>query len=152
MQGAGGDPSLGVKHHNGAWEVEEPMECASIMVEGTLLIDFRVHPPHNVVFHEKGLRTRRQQIQRWGVVLQQAKQGVPIGGYLSAQLMCLWALVQEHTSFGSPKKPLLIKKVKTMCVFRDIAQSCLCVVHKACLHVVSTLCYVSTTTLNHGPV
>ena len=27
----------------------------------------------------------------WGVVLQQAKQGVPIGGYISAQLMCIWA-------------------------------------------------------------
>ena len=48
----------------------------------------------------------------WGVVMQQAKQGVPIGGYLSAQLMCIWALTQEMIFPEDPKKELLIRKVR----------------------------------------
>ena len=50
----------------------------------------------------------------WGIVMRQAKKGVPIGGYLSAQLMCIWALVQEMTFLKSPDKEMLIKNVKKM--------------------------------------
>ena len=49
----------------------------------------------------------------WGVALRQAKRGVPIGGFLSAQLMCLWALVQENTFFSDPTKEKLISAVRT---------------------------------------
>ena len=49
----------------------------------------------------------------WGVVMRQAKQGVPIGGYLSAQLMCIWALTQEINFLDDPKKELLIKRVQS---------------------------------------
>ena len=49
----------------------------------------------------------------WGVVLHQAKRGVPIGGFLSAQLMCLWALVQENAFFSDPAKGRLIHAVRT---------------------------------------
>ena len=38
----------------------------------------------------------------WGTVLRQARKGVPIGGYLSAQLMCLWALVHENVFRACP--------------------------------------------------
>ena len=40
----------------------------------------------------------------WGVVLQQQKKGVPIGGFLSAQLMCLWALICEYSFLESEDK------------------------------------------------
>ena len=49
----------------------------------------------------------------WGVALRQAKRGVPIGGFLSAQLMCLWALIREHTFFSDPAKDNLIRAVRT---------------------------------------
>ena len=34
--------------------------------------------------------------QVWGVVMRQQEKGVPIGGFLSARLMCIWALATEH--------------------------------------------------------
>ena len=37
-----------------------------------------------------------------GWVLNQIIKDVPIGGFLSAQLMCIWALVQEITCIESP--------------------------------------------------
>ena len=40
----------------------------------------------------------------WGIVLEQGKRGVPIGGYIIARLMCIWALIQEHTFFEDPAK------------------------------------------------
>ena len=49
----------------------------------------------------------------WGVALRQSKRGVPIGGYLSAQLMCIWALVQEHVFYQDPKKETLLRAVRT---------------------------------------
>ena len=46
-----------------------------------------------------------------GWVLNQNIKGVPIGGYLSAQLMCIWALVQEIAFVENPsplfERPLL---------------------------------------------
>ena len=48
-------------------------------------------------------RLYNQHILSWlfprheGVVLQQQKKGVPIGGFLSAQLMCLWALIWKYS-------------------------------------------------------
>ena len=50
----------------------------------------------------------------WGIVLEQGKRGVPIGGYISTQLMCIWALIQEHAFFEDPTKELLMKNVQTM--------------------------------------
>ena len=49
-----------------------------------------------------------------GIVMRQAKKGVPIGGYLSAQLMCIWALIQEMTFLESPSKETLTRNVKKL--------------------------------------
>ena len=50
----------------------------------------------------------------WGVVLLQSERGVPMGGFISAQLMCLWALVREHTFWDDPRKDLLLTNVAAM--------------------------------------
>ena len=42
--------------------------------------------------------------QVWGVVMQQQEKDVPIGGFLSAQRMCIWALATEHHFAESPDK------------------------------------------------
>ena len=40
----------------------------------------------------------------WGIVLRQARKGVPIGGFPSAQLMCMQALLQENAFCKNPVK------------------------------------------------
>ena len=47
----------------------------------------------------------------WGVILKQQKKGIPIGGLLSAQLMCLWALICEYNSLESDDKQALLQPV-----------------------------------------
>ena len=47
--------------------------------------------------------------QVWGIVMRQQEKGVPIGGFLSAQLMCIWALATKHHFIESPDKLKLLK-------------------------------------------
>ena len=49
--------------------------------------------------------------QVWGIVMRQQEKGVPIGGFLSAQLMCIWALATEHRFAELPEKLKLLEPV-----------------------------------------
>ena len=49
--------------------------------------------------------------QVWGVVMRQQETGVLIGGFLSAQLMCIQALATEHHFAESPEKLKLLQPV-----------------------------------------
>ena len=73
--------------------------------------NFRVFSIENVMDYVEWDLNDNTLFTLWGVVMRQAKKGVPIGGYLSAQLMCIWALVQEMTVLESPDKKQLIQNV-----------------------------------------
>ena len=53
--------------------------------------------------------------QVWGVVMRQQEKGVPIGVFLSAQLMCICSLATEHHFNESPEKVKLLQPFLQNC-------------------------------------
>ena len=47
----------------------------------------------------------------WGIVLRQQVKGVPIGGFLSAQLMCLCLLAVEYSFVHSPHRIAVLRPI-----------------------------------------